>query len=176
VNDTAEPVEAQLELGLHTAVHSVEGVSRPVVVPARGGLEVRAESLFDGFRDLTYAYCFGPRGYELVTADLVDPAGVVLSRTGYLPGGPYRELDPDVGLQAEAEPVDGGGWLLRVSARRFAQYVQIDVPGYLPDDSWFHLPPGGSRTVLLRPEPGTSQVPHGRVRALNSALPGPVSS
>ena len=176
VNDTAEPVEAQLELGLHTAVHSVEGVSRPVVVPARGGIEVRAESLFDGFRDLTYAYCFGPRGYELVTADLVDPSGEILSRTGYLPGGPSRELDPDVGLQAEVEPVDGGGWLLRVSARRFAQYVQIDVPGYLPDDSWFHLPPGGSRTVLLRPEPGTSQVPHGRVRALNSALPGPVSS
>ena len=50
----------------------MEQVTHAVVVPARGGVAVRADSLFDGFRDLSYAYCFGPRTYELVTADLVD--------------------------------------------------------------------------------------------------------
>ena len=55
------PVEATLELGLHTAAHPSKQASRPVVVPARGGVEVRANGLLDGFRDLTYAYRFGPR-------------------------------------------------------------------------------------------------------------------
>lgn len=178
VNDTGADVRATLEIGLHTAVHQVETASCPVVVPARGGCSVRAEALFDGFRDVTYAFCFGPRAYDLVTAELVDQDGRVLSRAGYLPGGPARETDPDVGLQTEVEPADEGVWSLRVSSRRFAQFVQIDVPGYAPDDSWFHLPPGGSRLVLLRPEPGAEpgSVPRGRVRALNSATLGVVSN
>ncbi len=177
VNDTVSDVGATLEIGLHTAVHQVETASCPVDVPARGGCSVRAEALFDGFRDLTYAYCFGPRVYELVTAELVDPDGRVLSRVGYLPGGPARETDPDVGLQAEIEPADGEVWRLLVSSRRFAQHIQIDVPGFAPDDSWFHLPPGGSREILLRPESGTEpgSEPRGRVRALNSATLGVVS-
>lgn len=173
VNDTALDVEGTLVIGLHTGAHQVEHVSRDVVVPARGGVELYADSLFDGFRDLTYAYCFGPRSYELVTADLVDAEGRTVAGTGYLPGGPAREPDPDVGLQAEIGPADERAWQLRVTARRFAQYVQVDVPGYVPDDSWFHLPPGGSRTTVLRPTPGattTAVEPRGWVRALNSAV------
>ncbi len=175
VNDTAEAIEATLELGLHTAIHRVEAASCPVVVPARGGLELRAEALFDGFRDLTYAFRFGPRAYELVTADLVDASGAIVATTGYLPGGPGRETEPDVGLQAGVEPVDGGTWLLQISSRRFAQYVHVDVPGFVASDSWFHLPPGGARSVLLRPDAGSDGEPRGRVRALNSAAPCSIS-
>ena len=136
---------------------------------------MRAEALFDGFRDLTYAYCFGPRTYDLITADLVDKGGKVLATTGYLPGGPARDMDPDVGLQSEVGPADGLTWPLRVFTRRFAQYIQIDVPGFAASDSWFHLPPGGSRTVLLRAEPGCEHEPKGRLRALNSVAQGSVS-
>ena len=170
VNDTAADLAGTLEVTLHTSVHSVEKVSHPVFVPARKGIEVRADALFDGFRDLTFAYRFGPRTYDLVTADLVDASGRRLSRADYLSGGPARGLDPDVGLQADLERADGRSWLLRVSARRFAQFVQVDVPGYVPDDSWFHLPPGGERTVVLRPSPGPDSEPRGHVRALNSGL------
>ena len=175
VNDTAETVEGTLVVGLHTGAHRVEEGSCEVVVPARGGCQVHADALFDGFRDLTYAYCFGPRFYDLVTADLVDASGQVLASTGYLPGGPAREPDPDVGLQAEVEAVDGGVWHLHVSARRFSQYVQVDVPGFVADDSWFHLPPGGTRTTVLRPWSGAPEAPRGWVRALNSVVPGAVT-
>ena len=175
VNDTAEVVEARLEIGLHTAAHNVETASVPVVIDARGGTTIRAEAHFDGFRDLTYAYCFGPRGYELVTADLIDESDQVLARCAFLPGGPSRADDPDVGLQAEVEPADGGVWILRVSSLRFAQYVQIDVPGFVAGDSWFHLPPGGSRLVALRPEAGSDREPRGRVRSLNSKAEAAVS-
>ena len=175
-NDTASDVVGTLVVGLHTAAHTVETASCPVAVPARGATTVRAESLFDGFRDLSYAYCFGARTYDLVTADLVAPSGEVLAGTAYLPGGPVREIDPDVGLQARAEPVDGSTWLLTVSTVRVAQYVQVDVPGFAASDSWFHLPPGGSRQLTLRPEPGTAGGPSGVLRALNSSAGGRVST
>jgi beta-mannosidase len=175
VNDTGADVTGTLELGLHTAAHRVESAACPVAVPARGGAEVRADRLFDGFRDLNYAYRFGARTYDLVTAELTGPAGEVLARAAFQPGGPARELDPDVGLQATVGPADGDTWLLRVSSRRFAQYVQVDVPGFVADDSWFHLPPAGERLVTLRPEPGHASGPRGRVRALNSAVAAAVS-
>ena len=175
VNDGPEDLRGTVRVGLHTAVHSVETESCAVVVPARGGTSVRADALFDGFRDLTYAYCFGSRSYDLVTAELLDADGRVLARAGYLPGGPARDIDPDVGLQATLEAADGGSWQLRVSSQRFAEYVQVDVPGYVADDSWFHLPPGGERTVLLRPEAGPGREPRGRIRALNSATDAPVA-
>ena len=170
VNDTAEAIDGTLVLGLHTATHQVEQVSHGVVVPARGGVVVRADALFDGFRDLTYAYGFGPRAYDLVTADLVDLSGAVVAscRLPARPGRPATAI-PDVGLQVELAAADGGAWHLSVSSRRFAQYVSVDVPGYVPDDSWFHLAPGASRPVRLVPEAGTTSPPRGRVRALNSA-------
>ena len=174
VNDTAEPVDGTLALSLNTASLQVERVTHDLVVPARGGVSVHADSLFDGFRDLTYAYCFGPRSYELVTVDLLDGSGTVLASTGYLPGGPARDLDPDVGLQARIEPADEGTWLLQISTQRFAEYVHVDVPGFVAADSWFHLPPGGSRTTVIRPEPGPPREPRGRVRALNSSTVGAV--
>jgi len=169
VNDTADAIDGTVVLALHTATHQVEQVSHGVAVPARGGVVVRADALFDGFRDLTYAYGFGPRAYDLVTADLVDRTGAVVARADFLPAGPVRERDPDVGLQVELASADGGAWHLSVSSRRFAQYVSVDVPGYVPDDSWFHLAPGTSRTVRLVPESGTTSPPRGRVQALNSA-------
>lgn len=173
-NDTAEDLDAVLRVGLHTAAHTVETVARPVTVPARRGVTVRAESLVDGFRDLSYAYRFGARTYELVTADLVDATDRVLAQGTFLPGGPIREIDPDVGLQARVDPADGEAWLLHVSTQRFAQFVQVDVPGFAASDSWFHLPPGGARTVRLVPGPGAAAAPSGSIRALNSAAAGRV--
>ena len=176
VNDTGAPVEATLVVGLHTAAHLVEEGSLRVSVPPRGGVEVAADSLFDGFRDLAYAYRFGPRPYELVTADLVDDAGGVLASTGFLPGGPVRPMEVDVGLQVGLEPADGGEWYLSIAARRFCLYVHVDVPGYRPDDSWFHLRPGGTRVVSLVPEAGAGPEPRGKVRALNAETEARVST
>ena len=63
-----------------------------------------------------------------------------------------------------------GAWQLSVSSRRFAQYVSVDVPGYVPDDSWFHLPRAEALT-LLRPCRGAGGTADD-VRAPNSAVPG----
>jgi beta-mannosidase len=173
VNDTPDRVDGELTVELATARHRVEAAGCRVEVPPRGSAEVSADALFGGFRDLTYAYRFGPRPYELVTATLADDRGRV-SRAAYLPGGLARTRREDVGLVAELGPAgssenDRTRWSLTVSAREFAQFVSIDAPGFVPDDSWFHLAPGEARTVDLRAEPGgEGSTPSGHVRALNA--------
>ena len=54
-----------------------------------------------------------------------------------------------------------------MKSRRFAQGVQIDVPGMSPDDDCFHLAPGGERIVRLRRVAGDGPV-RGQIQALNA--------
>ena len=42
-----------------------------------------------------------------------------------------------------------GDWLI-VKAERFAPFVAIDLPDWLPADNYFHLAPGQQRTIALR--------------------------
>jgi len=169
VNDTATGVSGVVEVGLCTAEHQVEEARCPVWVPARDGITLNAASLFDGFRDVTYAYRFGPRPYELVTVRLVGEDGTVISQTSFLPGGLVRPVQIELGLQAEVRSADDGAWTLHVSSRRFAQFVNVDCPGFRPANSWFHLPPGGTETIALLPEQSSGPAPRGQARALNSA-------
>jgi hypothetical protein len=76
-----------------------------------------------------------------------------------------------------------------VATDRFAQWVALDTPDHEASDSWFHLPPGTERTVVLEPfvpfDPGSGpegpqgpgpdvSPPRGRVRALNGLHPVPI--
>ncbi len=168
VNDTPADVSGRLSLALYSSDHCLETAVHPVCVPARGGITVSSSALFDGFRDVTYAYRFGPRPHELVVASLLDGDGSVLARASFLPGGLSRPVQPEIGLQAHLEPADDQVWSLSVSTRRFAQYVSVDVPGFRAADSWFHLEPGGTAVTDLYREGSPDSAPRGQVRALNS--------
>ncbi len=176
VNDTGHSLEGVLDLALHTAAHRTESGSMPISVPARGSQAVLADALFDGFRDLTYAFRFGPRALEVVTAELTDRDGTLRAQGAYLPGGPARPVDSDLGLQVNVERDDEGLWLLTVSTQRFAQRVQVRVPGFGASDSWFHLAPGTSRTVQLVPDSNHGRSPAGSVMALNGSEAATVSA
>jgi beta-mannosidase len=99
-----------------------------------------------------------------------------VSTAFHLPGGLARPPEVDLGLRATARREDDGPWLLTVSTDRFAQWVRIDVPGFRPTDSWFHLAPGESRRVVLNTESRLpdSRPPRGQVAALNLLSPMPI--
>jgi beta-mannosidase len=56
-----------------------------------------------------------------------------------------------VGLSCAARALSEGAFELTVSTVRFAQSIAIHAPGYLPDDNFFHLAPGASRAVRIKP-------------------------
>ncbi len=174
VNDTAEPFTGVLRLDLYARgeVH-VEGATRSVTVGPRRSLVVESVGMLEGFRDLTYAYRFGPCAHDVVAASLLCPDGTVVAEAVYLPGGQSRSVEDDLGLHAWFLPPRGKAepdWRVEVTTRRFAQWVALDVPGYVPEDSWFHMLPGSRRVIRLEAE-GTTRPPRGRLRALNSGSP-----
>ncbi len=170
VNDTAGDVPATIRVARYgESERHIEQAEHEVSLPARGGLELNADRLFQGFRDLAYAYRFGPPSHDVVAATLIGTDGAVISENVHLPHGQAR-AEADAGLAAEARPIGDGSWSLTITTRCFAQWVSIDVGGYRASDSWFHLVPGGVRTIALRStgDGGPTGPPHGVVRAVNS--------
>jgi beta-mannosidase len=85
----------------------------------------------------------------------------------HLLGGSARPRERSVGLVATARNVGDSEWVVDVSTDASAQYVALELQGFEPEDSWFHLAPNGRRTVRLR-RTGQATKVIGRVRALNS--------
>ena len=159
---------ARLVVGLHTAAHRVEEAARAGGRAGPGRVS-------------------GPRRLpvrRLPRPDLRLPLRPPDLRAGHrrpgrrLGGGAGRRrlscpvgrpatVEPDVGLQAALEPADGGAWPSTITARRFAQYVHVDVPGFVAGR--LLVPPPA------RGEPGDdrSAVPGSRSRRRGAAGPGP---
>jgi len=172
VNDRGSSIQGELRLSLYNVAGAVVEEAESVVeVGGHTEQQWNAATLLGGFRDLTNAYRFGPPSYDVVRVRL--DAGGVVSEAFHLPVGSGRPQEPDIGLEAHASRI-GDDWHLTVHTRRFAQWVALEIPGFAPDDSWFHLAPGEERTIVLRPLDGAG-LPKGRVRALNSLYSSPIA-
>jgi beta-mannosidase len=127
---------------------------------------VHADALFEGFRDLTYAYRFGPPAHDVITASLRDTGtGSFRASASYFPGPLPAGRDRDVGLTVRTER-SADGYALVLATGRFAHAVAIDVDGFVPDDNYLNLEPGETRTVGLRAI-ASGLVPRGLVSVLN---------
>jgi beta-mannosidase len=146
-NDGAEPLEGELAIDLYRGDVSVGRARGALVVPARGAVELSAVSLFEGFIDIGHAYRFGPFTCDLVVATL--RAGDTTVEAFHFPVGPPSARG-NPGLTAEITSGEHGDVTLALATRGLAQAIAIDVDGYEPEDAFFHLAPGQSRTVRLR--------------------------
>lgn len=175
LNDSGAPFAGTLrvELVAQGELYVDEG-ELPVDVAPRSGATLDAGSALEGFRDITYSYRFAPPAHDAVVLTLLDASREEVARAVHLNLGQDRPLEHDVGLSAQARPGRSGVAELQLSTRRLAQWVCIEAPGFVPGDSWFHLPPGRSRTVELWPseDGAVGRCPRGVVRALNSANAG----
>ena len=169
LNDSAEPLDGEVRVELFARGETLmEAACAPVSVPARGGVTLGTSSMFGGFRDLTWQHRFGPPAADVVSVSLVV-GGEVIDHVAHLPAGVQRPVESDLGLHGTLVQ-DHDGWTARVETQRFAQWVSFEVPGWRPEDSWFHLLPGTVRGVRLHPLPTAStKSPGGRLVAVNSA-------
>jgi beta-mannosidase len=170
VNDRAEPLEAELELSLFRAGEiAVGSAKRPVSIAARSSVALPVLETFEGFMDLSFAYRFGPPSCDLVVATLrAARTGAVVAQGFHFPIGLPSARELDLGLVAEARARADGTIELSLRTRRFAQSLVVEAEGFAADDAWFHLQPGGERTLTLTPVAGAPF--RGTVQALNSEL------
>lgn len=168
VNEQPRALHADLEVTLYRSSEVVVArATKALTLEPRATRAVRVEAMLEHFLDTAYAYRFGPPGHDLVVGRL-EVAGAVVASAFHLPLGRGRPVELDLGLAAELE-TRGERLGVRVTTRRFAQNVTLDVPGYEPEDDSFHLEPGGSRFVPLEPRRDAPAAPRGTVSALNSA-------
>jgi len=170
VNDTAQPVDAELTVSLlRGGERHGDPVRTRLRIASHAAHSVHADGLFDRFLDLTCAYRLGTPAHDAVSASLRDPAtGMVLSAAHWCPL-PLPSHRSDIGLSAEltSNPDDP---VLVVRSGRFAQAIAIETEDFLPADNYFHLEPGECRHVALRGS-ARGAPPRGRVTALNGDRP-----
>lgn len=167
VNDRPEPLAATLDITLyrHGEVSVAHG-ARVVEVPAHDAIELPANDLLEAFFDTSYAYRFGPPTHDLVVVRLGDGPVAV-----HLPLGLARDRQSDLGLVANAAPLDDRVYELTLSTRRFAQSVAIEVDGFVASDDCFHVLPGIDHRLVLRRTTTKATPPRGTVLALNAEQP-----
>jgi beta-mannosidase len=165
-NDTSESLTTSVEIALYAqSATALETELVETELPPHRQRSFDFAEIFEGFRDLTYAFRFGQLAVEAIQVTTTSgrhPAGHFVA----LPGGPRLERERAVGLSARAVRRETT-WELAVATRDLAQYVAIDIPGFVPDDCWFHLAPGTERRLQLRSS-GRRDTPTGFIRALNS--------
>jgi beta-mannosidase len=147
-NETAAALHGRIELLLlKNGQVVVARAEVPCQLPPRGRQSLTADAVLDGFNDVTYAYRFGPPQHDVVIATLLDDRREVLSEAFYY----VRARDPAplsaVRLEVEAKTAGAGGYQVALRSDHFLQGVSLEAGGFLPDDNYFHLPPGRTKVV-----------------------------
>ncbi|MBB5042981.1 glycoside hydrolase family 2 protein [Shinella fusca] len=165
INDSAEERRLTLELScLRHGRQPVVSGRREMALAPHSAETLPATSLFGAFFDTTYAFRFGPPSHGVTVGRLLDEEGAVIAEAFHFPRGRTAAMTP-ASLSATLRQ-DAAGWVLDLSADRFTQSIAIEAEGFLPSDSWFHLAPGGVKTIRLASRAGTDPAakPTGEIR------------
>lgn len=167
-NDPAEALDARVEVTLYRGGQIRVGHGMlDVTVPGHASIELAGTAFFEGFLDLSHAYRFGPALTDMVHATLLVGDRRVADTFCFPTGLPARR-EIDIGLSAVSSAGSTADErVVTISARCFAQSVMLDVPGFVADDTGFHIAPGDTRSVTLH---ATAPRREGRLSGTVTAL------
>jgi beta-mannosidase len=170
VNDGPNAISPQLRLSLFRGAVQVGGVVMPITVLPRSTQLLSADELLGAFTDISYAYRFGRPNHDTIVATLVDKDdGAVLAESFHFPLG-VGAPRPATQLETRVERLDSTSYSLSLHADELAVAVSIEANGWRISDNYFHIAPGGERTVILTAS-GPRRSLSGRVTALNTLAP-----
>ena len=152
-NETAEPLDATLELVLYQddSVEVARG-SEALRLPPRARVRRGVMALLGRFVDAGWAYRFGPPAVSLAVATLVRSDGRRLPPACWFAPGLLRHPRAELGLVAHAEAGQApAARAVRLHARAAAWGVHFDAEGWRASDEFFHLPPGHEVVVHFEP-------------------------
>lgn len=151
LNESGIEIDVLLELSAwRDGKVQVARASKALRVGARASQTLSALDLVGYFVDLTNAYRFGPIVCDAVVVKLSAPDGKVLGRACYFPQPWNERPETDIGLRAKGAVIDEDTAEVIVTTERLALGIHFDVPGFCPEDDYFHLAPGDESKVILR--------------------------
>ncbi len=167
LNETACAMTLVLEVAcLRDGKMPVVSGRRELSLAGRSSESIACTDLFGAFFDTNHAYRFGPPSHDVVTARLTDGGtGEIVAEAFHFPLGRASAMH-DAAVTASLVEEDGA-FRIDVASDGFVQSVSIMADGFDPSDNWFHLAPGVTRRIDLRPARGeTARRPGGTVRSL----------
>ena len=171
VNDSAQLLDATLELEMYRDGQVMARARSTLLVPPRASVTKSVDALLGQFTDHTNAYRFGPAKYDVVAARLRrNDNGAVVSEDFHFPLDMNVAMRRRVELRQELATRDDGALVLTLAADDFLQAVRVSCEGFEPSDNYFHMAPGQDKRVVLKRVDAGATV-HGWVEALNLAEP-----
>ena len=172
-NETSESLEAQLSLSLwQDGKKLLEESKKSVHLGAHSTSVLKGGAFFPEFRDLSYAYRFGPSAFDVITLKLETAAEE--HWCFFFPLGLEFRPRTDLGLVAEIEETSAREWQVQLKADAFCQSVALEIRGFEISDNYFHLAPGQRKHVKVTRRSGEKNplaAPSGHAFALNSLHP-----
>jgi beta-mannosidase len=163
--NTAREVSVGLRLLRDGNVTVAEAERRGLTLAPHSTSELRSAELLEHFLDVTFAYRCGPAAHDVTWLTLRDAAsGELLGETFHFPTG-FARFEQDPGLVARAVTEADGTLAVELEAQRFAAFVCFDIGRFVPEDAYFHLPPGVTRRVRVSSAGATGRL-QGAVRSL----------
>ena len=151
VNEAGEPFEAILELTLLKQPNVVIArVERSLRLAGRETQRLGANELLGRFYDVNHAYRFGPAAHDVVVATLRDSERQFVNQSFFLLQDENPRVSAHPQIQTQLTAIDHRTCELQLEADAFLHTVRLHAKGFLPDDNYFHLPPGQPRKVRLR--------------------------
>ena len=152
INERDTALRGLLRVQRWLGERSIEHGEVAVQVGAASVDQLHLDAVLGGFRDLGWAYRFGPPGHDAVVVELHDDAGSLVDRVVHLlPHARVRVGRPDgVELSATVEHV-GDARLLEVSVSGGPAVVAVEAPGWLALDNYVVALPGLAARIELRP-------------------------
>ncbi len=152
-NDGSAPVDAWLRVALYrSGEHRVAESGRAISIPQHQALTFGLEQSLGRFIDAAYAYRFGPPGHDVIAVSLHKNQGdLPFAQSFRFPAGRTTQRVPisEVGIAAQSRLLADGTVEVLVSSSRFAWGVRVAAPGFVADDAYFGIEPGGERRILL---------------------------
>ena len=151
INESAEALDAIVEIEMYKDGRSAASAQTNATIPAREAITLKADALLGYFSDATNAYRFGPPKYDVVAARLMRGAtGEVIAEDFHFPAAMDLRPRRDVKVEARAERRADGRVDVTLRSDTFLQSVVVSCDGFVPADNYFHLAPDREKTIAFR--------------------------
>ncbi|MDB5501644.1 MAG: manB [Tardiphaga sp.] len=166
VNDTPRGVTGKLALRcLRDGKTPVIEAERNVTIAPHAALSIGAFEILDRFFDAGHCYRFGPAAHDTVHATFAAEDSDRPREAFHFLCPPTSTVDGTIDAVLRE---DDAGFFLDLQAATATRFIEIADNEFLPDDNYFHMASGHSKTVRLAPPQHSSGHlhPSGRVSAL----------
>jgi len=150
VNENEEAFSGALTLTLlnQDGVKITEA-SIPVEVKGNSKIIFQSDEMLDGFYDCTYSYRFGGLNHSVISATLVNDNKRHVSDSFLFPEPWPLARNKNIDVEISLKLISDDEYQLIIKSNHFLFAVNIDAPGFLPSDNFFHYFTGQEKCITL---------------------------